>query len=461
MSRWVPIMICMLAAAGAGESAAALRPVVEAEEEVYRYQAANNGAGPLWCKGSTCLVRDGDQVFASGLELIPELKPLNNVRWTLYRREAQGWVLAQRDEQGRTREPCPLATLGRGRLMLSVNPTLTAPNTYNGPALPQVLQFAAADPRAPARPELPAWEGHPPFTEHSYRGLAADGRQGELLLFNIQGHVAYHWSFRDRAGHWSARGRLEFPMGTDYEKPEPIRLCYPVLALRDRAVYVLGISDIIEPVSAWRAFKRELTGQEWDYDFRRLFFTWTPDVTTTPFAPWEELASRERTAGNIDNLDLWVAGPGEVHVLWRETSLDPRLREKFFPGERLTYALEHCLIRGGRVVSRDTLARGGEGESGEIPGVGRFQATPQGRLFVCYYCSGANAAGQPVSENRLVEILPEGKHGTPVRLPLAHPLSSFMTATERAGCAPSPVLEMLGVTPGEPYAMRYARVRIR
>jgi hypothetical protein len=29
-------------------------PAVEAEECLYEYLPANNGAGPLWCYGSTC-----------------------------------------------------------------------------------------------------------------------------------------------------------------------------------------------------------------------------------------------------------------------------------------------------------------------------------------------------------------------------------------------------------------------
>jgi len=445
-----------------GGAAGALSPVVEVEEDVYSYQAADNGAGPLWCKGSTCMVRVGEQVFASGLETMPELRPLNNVRWLLFRRrEEGGWELVGRDERGRTREPCPLAAYADGRLFLSVNPTLTPPNTYNGPALPLVLEFSAADARARGRSLLPAWEGRPPFTEHSYRGLAADGAKGELLLFNILGHQAYHWSWRDQSGRWAAKGRLEFPMGREYEKPEPIRLCYPVVALANRAAYVLGISDIIEPVAAWRAYKRELTRQEWDYDFRRLFFTWTPDIVTKPFAPWQEIASREQTAGHIDNLDLWAAPDGAVHLLWQESSLDARLREKFFPGQRLTYALEHCVLRQGRVVERDTLAQGGEGISGEVPGVGRFHATAEGRLFVFYYCGGTDQAGRGISENRLLEVLPGGKHSPPVRVPLAHPFSSFFTATWRAGCDPSPILDVLGEGPERPRTMRYARIRLR
>jgi hypothetical protein len=436
-------------------------PIVEAEEDVYRYEPADNGAGPLWCKGSTCIVRIGDLVFASGLETIQDLKPLNNCRWTLFERTNTSWVLQQRDEKGRTREPCPLAGFYDGRLFLSVNPTLTAPNVYGGPARPEILQFSAADPKAPYRRLLPRWEDRPAFTEHSYRGFAADGRNGELLLLNILGHQAQYWAFRDRTGRWTARGTLVFPMGTDYETPEPIRLCYPVVALKDRAAYVLGISDIMEPVKAWHEFKRELTGREWDYDFRRLFFTWTPDITKVPFSAWTEIASREKTAGHIDNLDIWIAPDGAAHFLWQETSLDPRMREKFFPNEKLTYALNHCIVRDGRVIERDALATGGEGQSSEIPGTGRFQAPPDGRLFVFYYCGGADAAGKSVSENRIMEILPGGKHGPPVKVPLEHPFTGFFTATERGGSPPSNVLEVFGQSPQVAQTMRYARIRLR
>ena len=446
---------------GIGAAAQPLTPAVEVEEDVYTYEPADNGAGPLWCKGSTCIVRIGDNVFVSGIETLKDLKPLNNVRWLLLERADAGWVLQQRDEGGRTREPCPLAGFPDGRLFLSVNPTLTEPNVYSGPARPQILQFAADAARAPYRELLPVWDGKPAFTEHSYRGFAADGSSRELLVLNILQHEAQYWSFRDRNGRWAARGRLVFPMGLDYEKPEPIRLCYPVVALANRAAYILAISDIIEPVPAWRQYKRELTKQEWDYDFRRLFFTWTPDITTTPFSEWQEIASREQTAGHIDNLDIWIAPDGAAHMLWQETSLDPRLREKFFPGERLTYSLEHCVVRNGRVVARDTLVRGGEGESGEVPGCARFQATPDGRLFVFYYCGGADAAGNPVSENRVIEILPNSGHTIPVKVTLEYPFTSFMTATQRAGSAPSQTLDVLGACAGKPLTMRYARIRLR
>ncbi len=438
-----------------------LRPVVEVEEDVYTHAPANNGAGPLWCYGSTCIVRVDDDVFISGLETLEDAAPLNNVRWVLLHRTGRGWEVAQRDDHGRTREPCPLVCFPDGSVFLSANPTLAPPDARAGPAQPQILRFTAGSPRAPYETLLPHWEDDPGFTEHSYRAFAADGRNRELMLLNIQGHECYHWSFRDGAGEWSARGKLIFPWGADYERPERIRLCYPEVVLQDRAVHFIGISDIIEPVAAWRDYKRELTGREWDYDFRRLFYTWTPDVTGQPFAEWVEVASREATCGWISNLDLWVAADGAAHLLWREKSLDERLRERFFPEERLTISLNHCVIREGRVAYRQSLLVGGEGESSEIPGHARFHVTPEGRLFVLHYVSGSHETGAAVSENQLIEVYPRGGHSPAVRVGLEHPFTSFFTATTRAGTLPSDIIDVYGAAAGAaPNTLRYARIRL-
>src|SRR5438034_3515780 len=94
--------------------AAPAGPVVEAEETLYDYLPANNGAGPLWCYGSTCIVRRGADVFASGLETLDGVPPLNNCRWRLFQRTAQGWQLRQADPTGREREPCPIGIFADG-----------------------------------------------------------------------------------------------------------------------------------------------------------------------------------------------------------------------------------------------------------------------------------------------------------------------------------------------------------
>lgn len=437
--------------------------IVECEESVYSYQPADNGAGPLWCYGATCIVRHGQDLFVSGLETLPDIRPetLNNVRWLLYRRGTGGWALQQASE-GRTREPCPLAILPGGRLYLSDNPTLLPPNTPRPtPARPQVLAFAAGAPGAPFRSLLPEWQGAPAFTEHSYRGFAADAARGELLLMNILGHDCYHWSLLDGDERWAAQGTLAFPWGADYETPQPIRICYPEIVLRDRAVHFLGISDIVEPVSAWKQARFEVTGRAWDYDFRRLFYTATPDVTAEPFGAWVEVASRESTSGTLRNLDLWLDEAGDAHILWLEQSCDPRIRPRFFADVPLTVALEYAIVRRGAVCERRTLFQGGEGLGERVPTWGRFHVAPGGRLFAVYSTARfAPAEGNPQEvANHLVEILPGGSLSTAVGLALEEPLAGpFMTATPRAGVVPSATLDLLGHG-REPHVLRYVRVR--
>ena len=123
---------------------ARFQPVVEIEEDVYERQPLNNGSGPMWCSGSTCLVRIGDRVFASGMEKLPDAQPLNNSRWTLFERQVDGWRLLQ-SGAGRTREPSPLVGFPDGRLFLSANPTLVPASAQGGgPARPEILQFSAS-----------------------------------------------------------------------------------------------------------------------------------------------------------------------------------------------------------------------------------------------------------------------------------------------------------------------------
>ena len=307
---------------------------------------------------------------------------------------------------------------------------------------------------------LPRWQGSPRFTEHSYRSFAADGPRGELIIFQNIGYTHAEWAFRDSGGHWAAAGKLVWPWGAEYDKPQPIRVCYPNVALKDRAVYFCGVSDIMEPYEKWRTFKRQLTGQKWDYDFRRLFFTWSPDITTGKFAPWLEVASRDKTCGWIKPCDLWVGPDGAAHLLWTERAIDERLRARFFPDAKQSHALRYAIVRDGKVTLRRTILEAREGESREIASAARFQPTPDGRLFVLYYVAGTDAAGRRVSENRVVEVLPGGKMGPHVRVPLKHPFSAFFTATPRAGSPPSATVDILGRRADGGNTIYYARVRL-
>ncbi|MFO1498565.1 MAG: hypothetical protein U1G07_09260 [Verrucomicrobiota bacterium] len=436
-----------------------LRPVVDVEENVYAYEPANNGAGPMWCSGSTCLVRIGAKLFASGLETIKDCPPLNNCRWTLYTRDETGWHLLQTDQTDRTREPCPMAAFPGGSLFLSVNPTLvTNRQAGGGPAQPQLLQFTAPKPGAPFSRLLPVWAGEPKFTEHSYRSLAADGPGGELILFQNVGYTHAEWSFRDRNGNWSAQGQLAWPWGAAYERPQPIRVCYPNVALKGRAVYFCGVSDIQEPRSEWRQFKHQLTGNEWDYDFRRLFFTWNPDIRAQPFADWIEIASRDQTGGWISPGDLWVDSNEAVHLVWSERAIDERLRAKFFAEAKQSHAINYARVQDGKVALRRTLLEAREGEGGLVPSSPRFQVLPDQRLILFYLVRGRTPAGLEVAENRVVEIKKDGALGDWVKVPLKVPFSGPFTTTWRAGSSASTALELLGPGLDQGRTIRYARI---
>lgn len=440
--------------------AADLAPVVEIEEDVYSYSNANNGAGPMWCAGSTSLVRSGDHIFASGLETVANAKPLNNCRWMLFHRGPKGWERVRVDD-GRTREPSPLAAFHDGRVFLSANPTLgSGPQPNGGPARPDVLQFSASDATAAPVSVTPVWQGEPKFTEHSYRSFAADGAAGELVLFQNIGYTHAEWTFRDQAGKWNAQGQLKWPWDADHEKPGPVRVCYPNVALRDRAVHFVGVSDIIEPNKAWREFKRELTGQQWDYDFRRLFYTWTRDITKEPFAEWVEIASREKTCGWVSPGDLWLAPNGDVHLLWSERAIDERLRAKFFSEAKQSHSLNYAMVRSGKVILRRTLMESTEDQPGIVGAAGRFHATPDHRLFVVCSASGSEGGGPSIAENRIMEIFSDGSAGKPVRLPLARPFTSYFTTTVRGGSPASRTLEMLGTRAGTGNTISYAKVRL-
>ncbi|MBM3855053.1 MAG: hypothetical protein FJ399_18175 [Verrucomicrobia bacterium] len=451
-------LFSLLAVPGFG--AAEFAPVVEIEEDVYSYADAGNGAGPMWCAGSTTVGRIGADVFVSGLETVEGVQPINNCRWRLYRRGVGGWEVGRVDDR-LTREPAPLVVLPGGRVLLSVNPTLGAgPEPKGGPARPDVLEFAASDLRTPPRSLAPPWDGAPKFTEHSYRSFAADGATGEVVLFQNIGYAHAEWTWRGRDGRWSAQGKLAWPWGAEYDKPQPVRICYPTVAVRDRAVFFCGVSDIVEPYRAWREFKRGLTGREWDYDFRRLFFTWTPDIEKQPFAAWVEIASRDKTCGWIMPGDLWLAPDGDVHLLWSERAIDERLRAQFFPEARQSHALNYAVVRGGAVLLRRPLVESTEDRPGVVGSGGRFHVTPDQRLFVVYYAAGTEG-GKRVSENRLQEIRAGGQPGAVVRVPLARPFRTFFTATVRAGSPPSDVIDLLGSPVGAGNTIGYARVRLR
>ncbi len=431
---------------------AAQAAVVEVEEVVTTYAAADNGAGPTWCYGSTCIARQGDQVYASAIETGKDVPLLCNTRWQLWHRSPEGWTLARHEEQYRQREPCPMAVQQRGPLFLSVNPSTEPPGVKYGPCRPLVLEFNPADLKSGPQIREPAWADGTHFTDHSYRGFAADGATGELLLLNIHAANSEQFvSWRDRDGRWHARGTIAFP----------IRSCYPQVALRSGAAHVLAIGDIVEPVAEWRDLKREHTKREWDYVFRRLFYTMTPAIVDQPFIDPVEVDTVEETGGHILNLDLHVDAEGAAHLLYLKRPHQYEfLRDKYFPGQPMSVSLEYLVVRAGKVTARRTLAQTPQEGAGLTPSWARFHVDGTGRLYVVAAGTMADKDARAAFGNYLAPLTESTGRPAFAALELKHPFNNFFTNTPRGGSAPGAVIDLFGTT-DEAYTLRYARIRLR
>lgn len=434
---------------------------LENEDDIYQYVPANNGAGPMWGNGMTTVVRVKDDVYACGLETDPGVKGLSNCRWTLFRRFQSGWKLEARDPVNLTREPASLAVWNKDRILLTANPKLADSCTEYCLTHPEILSFDRRNLHRPYERLIPEWKTNPGFNDHSYRAFAVD-RQGQEMIF-FQNYMYHHaeWSFRDRHGRWAASNAIKWPLETYGGKEVPLRLCYSNVALRNRKVFFFATADVVEPVEEWKAHKLAVSGSQWDYVFRRLFFCWSDDITQEKFHPWIEIANLDKTAGYIRNQDLWLSPDGSVYLLWTEKAIDERLREKFFPKERQEWSIRCAILREGKIREKATILSSKEGDPDVLaPGTARFHATPDGRLFVVCYVSGQRADGSRISENRITEINKDGRAEATAVIALKKPFTGFQTANERAGCEPSFLLDMLGTREGKENTISYAGIRI-
>lgn len=433
------------------------------ESTVYTTTDARNGAGPLWNFSSTNIARTGDTVWVSGLRTVPGLPPLNNTECTLWKQTgAAAWTQVA-TLPGLTREPCPIGVLNGQRLVISTNPTLNPPGKPGGgPARPGLWEYDPTHPDQPPVITEPRWRAGAPvdkFAEHSYRSLAVDGARGEIFLMQNIGYTHAEWTFRDSRGEWSSQGKLDWPVKRIGGKDVQLRVCYTVALVHDRAVYLLGVSDVVEPNAEWRDYKRKLTGKEWDYVFRNLYYTWTPDITSVPFQPWLEVASREETAGRIVPGDLWLAPDGTVHAVWEETAIDDRLRAAYFPNKSQQRSILHALIVNGEVVGPSELSVKSPG-SREVAHWPRIHVAQDGGLLVLVYVDGVESNGAKVSKNMIIK-LKNGHQIKAVDIPADHPSNQYVTTTPRAGGSSGNTLDVLGFMPENLQILRYIEVNIQ
>jgi hypothetical protein len=427
-----------------------VRFVVEAEDVVTKYTPANNGAGPLWCYGSTVIARKGNDVYLSIIETGKDVPLLCNTRWQLWCRSADGWEIAQSEKKYRQREPCPIGIFQKGAVFLSVNPSVEPPGVKYGRCWPLVLEFNPKALTSAAKTHQPVWADGTYFTDHSYRGFAADGAKGELLLLNVNAQTGDQFvSYCDSKGKWHQKGKIKFP----------IRSCYPQVGLRGRTAAVMAIGDIVEPVEEWQKLKFEKLKRNWDYVFRRLFYTYTVDIRKSDFVAPIEIDTVEKTAGHIQNLDLYIDEGGATHLLYlKRPHQYSFIRDKYFPGQAMKAYLEYVVVKGGKVLSRKTLAETGQDSKGLEPSYGRFHISSNGALWVI--AAGTHTEGaERTFGNYIGRILPGQSRPKFVRIDLKHPFGTFFTNTVRGGSEPSDVIDLFGIADDNPN-LRYAGIRL-
>ena len=425
---------------------------VRTEEIVYETCDWKNGAGTTWCFGSTCLIRQGDTVIASGNVLL-DVASMNRIRWTLWQRRNGKWELLHRDQKDRTREPSPLILLG-DRLQLSINPTVVEDvndDSYHLAARPDVLTFNI---HAPAEPPIAlglTWDGDPPFTEHSYRNFVCDPANDRFVLFNNVGYSHAEWTLY-QANEWEAAGRLVWPWEENYDRPQSVRICYPAIQVNDRAVHFCGVSDVPEPYKKFKDAKQAARPRSLDFDFRRLFYTWTPDIANEDFGGWVEVSSRDATCGLLKPMDLCIRDDGGVHLIWTEQALDTDIRERFYPDEKQSWALMYALLRDGVVLKKHALRLKEEGSTGPEPRWGRFHIGADGRLIVIHHDRG---------DHPVTGILVLGEQGEIVdsaEIPLETHIDLSFNASHRCGNARGNIIDLLGSNPD--HVARYACIEL-
>lgn len=421
--------------------AGAIEAVVEVEEDVYFFASPNNGSGPMWSYGCTVVARMGDDVFVSQMETGADVPLLCNTRWLLLRRTDAGWKTIAEADGYRQREPCPLAALPERDIVMYVNDSIEPPGVKYGTCNPHLIRFTLGDDAVQQTALQPKWGSETYYTDHSYRGYAADSTARQLLMLNIDAKTSIqHACLLSDAGETLATGSITFP----------VRSCYPQVALRNGAVHVLAIGDIVEPVEEWRKYKHEQTRQDWDYVFRILYHVTTPDLRVQDFGAPLEIANVDATGGAISNQDLWIAPDGAAHIVYTEREVASALmRDKFFPGKSIINSLHLAVVRDGVVVSRRELIHGREGAE---PGLARLHETPDGAVYAVVYMTG------PEAGNKLLKVYPE-PGPTLVPIPLKKPVGSYALASVRAGNQPSNTIDLFGQSSAD--TMSYARITLK
>lgn len=354
----------------------------------------DNGAGPVWSRGNSPIVRVGDRVFVTNSRVIPDRARLNRTSLELYEKRGEGdWQLVFYDEGVFQREPCPILYLGGGRLAVTVNPTVEhyekEQESLYVPCTPMVYLFDISDGVKKTDTIRLPWDNPSyQFMDHSYRSFAVDSENGNLFFTNQYraGEGGEHcYSLLDRNFKPLRSAPLRFPQ----------RSCYHNIAMRDGECYVFAIQDIEEPNEEWRRYKYETTGVYWDYDFRKLYLNYSPNLETDGFAPSVLVCDRDATCGWVTNLDCCYDANGDMLLLVSAQNVHaPFMRDRFFPNEPLETVLELYRFSHGQMTGKVILDRSSEEDKESLYG-GFFHTAASGEVYLIW-SKETDVASNPV-----------------------------------------------------------------
>lgn len=429
-----------------------MKVTLSAEEIITEFDGTSEMPGPLWAYGSSSIVRVRDVVFVAAQTADLKSSSLCNTKWQLFYRNQEGpWSVLIAGEQFSEREPCPIAALRDGRILIHENPPIGIRSTLSNGKITHYcnprLQVVLPSQKVKAGVFFPNWDKKYPFTEHSYRGIGTDLKNDLILVFNINGYKGYAWTLLNAQGSTVSSGHIPFPT----------RGAYPQVASRDSFAAVLCVSDIYEPNLSWREFKFRTTQRAWDYTFRQLFFSYTDNVLSRSFSPVLTIASNDETCGHIRNMDMWIGDDNTVHILYIDRNIwQTLIRDRFFSGTPIVVRLNYCQIRDGNVVLRRTLLETTEGSADAkenrfvgyeqpMPNCARFHSTDGHNLYVILHTSSYFEEGLFVTQ--VHPKVSDHLH----KIDCEYPLQSFVIANMRNGTEPSNRIDLLGTYPGWRY----------
>jgi len=426
-------------------------------ETITKFKNPDNGSGPLWCFGSPTIMRGGDNLYASVMEVDDEAIPLNNTVLTLYHKYGDGeWERVFRDDFLQ-REPCPVATIP-GKLIVSTNPSLrpkkTSGEREDGLSSRPALYFFDITNNFPKfeRAIVPNWDnaGYG-FSSHTYRGLATDKNSGEILLMNQcltpDKDWQHCWALLDKNGAYINGGIIDYP----------VRSCYQSSAVKNGAAHSLAVSDIIEQNEEWRKYKKEQTGNDWDYDFRILYYSYAGDIRNGTFGKPVVVASADETCGQARPIDIYIDDNGDAHLLYYIRNVwHTFMRDKFFPDLQLRASFGYCRMSGGKIVEQYDIDGGKETERGKIGDFnGFFHVSKDKKLRVFYSRNNVRDENRPDGWH-MTEITDSGMTN-PVKIPDLGVRSCF-NVKPRMGAEPSDIADIYGADGGE---IKYVRITLQ